>query len=344
MKYKLIYFLLFSVILSVCSCNREEEKSYQRIFNAKYGIIQTGIQENVTRLDIYDKNCKLLGSKEYNICGVGRFGYGNPQSLNGVLYEIAVGNDYEKNLGVVIGFNLYTGESKEYKFNRINLLDLQVTDKYIYTISNANGKTYIDRYCFETQNIDSFCWDKELMTDFAVSDTGNVFFITPKGCIYFLKFDEKKAISIGQVKKDTDVSHLHAVGEKLYISLFSEKIMIVDVLAKKITTLDLELECGGQISDDGEYLYVASADPVNSLEDGFIVKLDMDTNEIICKWYFNCDIYYFVVGKGDVTVLSYNKSELRRYLVKNSRLGKIYSAKIDEKHSLSAMGCIENSR
>ena len=343
-KYLFLGSLFFICILSICSCAKDETSNNKNILDARYGIVQTSLQQNKTCLDIYDSNCKLLKSQNYNVCGVGRFGYGSPQSLNGVLYEIAVGNDYKKDLGLVIGFDLRTGKIKKYHFNRTNLVDLQIIDKYIYTISNINGKTYIDRYCFESQEIDSFCWNKELMTDFAVTETGNVFFVNPKGTIYFLEFDDKKTIQIGQLEQDVEPSHLHAVNDKLYISLFSNEIMVVDARSRNITMLDLGLECGGQISDDGEYRDMASSNPVESLEDGRIVKVNMDTNEIVNKWNFDCDIYYFIIGKEDVTILSNNNNELRRYLLQKGKLGKMRSAKLDEKYTLSSVGSIENSR
>lgn len=343
MKQKLLIAIILGFIFVLSGCRRGSKQEAVKRDGTRIGVIQTQTQEDKTKLDIYDENCKWLKSENYSIGGVGRYGFGSSQVLDGVVYDIAVGNDYKEDYGAVVGLDLYTGEVKEYNFGRVSLVDLRVTKENIYTISNIDGKTYIDRYHFASKKMDSFCWDREPMTDFAVSDTEKIYFSNVDGILYSLQFDENKAERIGDIRdylgKEAVLSYMHAVGDKLYISLNSSEIMVYDSSTKKIRLLDLELDSGGLIINDENYLYVASADLVNSLSDGFIVKLNLDTEEIVARWDFDVDIYQFEISKDSVYILSYNDLELRQYSIEGDKLDYKNSVTIEKEYFLSGMGC-----
>lgn len=322
MRYNLFVLGIISVVILFSGCqlmNKNSEISREGI---RVGVIQTKTQKKSTQMKIYDENCKMVESKRYRVNGVGRYGIGSPQSRDGIVYDIAIGNDYEKDLGLVIGFDLYKNEIKKYHFDRVNLVDLYVTNQYIYTISNLNGKTYFDRYNFFDKQVESYCWEKEMLGDFTVSAHNEIFFANPDGILYSLQMETGTVKKIGNVAKycgeGAVISHMHVVKDKLYISfLTSSDILVVEPSDNEMHLIELNLESGGQILDDGNYIYVASA---NSLDDGCIIKMKIDTEEVAHTWNFDYDIYYFDIYRDFLFTLSYNESKLRTYFMTDDKV------------------------
>lgn len=337
--------ILFSLLL--CSCSPMSEVSgtenieKSKLIGNCIGVVYTKTQKADTRIFVYDESGKKVTQKNYSMAMVGRFGFGIPQYRKGKMYEIAVGNDYKKNAGIVMCYDFYKNTVEEIEFDRINLVDLQVTEKNIYVISNISGTTYIDCYNLMNRKIETFMWKKGMVTDFAVSENDEIYFATPDGEVYSVNMKENKTSYICSIGKD--IAYMYAIRQKLYFSLSNAQkgMLVVNPKNGKKHWLELDIHPVGQPFFNEGFLYVASNDPAGILSSTEIVKIKLENEKVTDRWKFDSDIHYFAVSGNVLYTLSWLEQKVRIYDMENSTLllKKEIDVSVDDKdYKLSSMG------
>lgn len=76
---------------------------------------------------------------------VGGCGFNIPTDMNGKTYEISQAYGDEMFPSKIIEIDDNDWSCKLYDFDRTNITDLAVTNKYVYAISNLNGVIYIEK-------------------------------------------------------------------------------------------------------------------------------------------------------------------------------------------------------
>ena len=92
-----------------------------------------------------DENLKHAGEKEIDYGNVGGCGFNIPTDMNGKTYEISQAYGDEMFPSKIIEIDDNDWSCKSYDFDRTNITDLAVTNKYVYAISNLNGVIYIEK-------------------------------------------------------------------------------------------------------------------------------------------------------------------------------------------------------
>lgn len=75
-----------------------------------------------------------------------------------------------KNLGLIIGLNMNSGEIAEYNINRTNITDFICCNAFIYATSNLNGRNYIDQYNKADGSICSLELEQYYVSELAFND------------------------------------------------------------------------------------------------------------------------------------------------------------------------------
>ena len=141
LKISLVLLLIACIL---CACNRESKK--EDVGKPDYAVIRTSkYKECKTQIVLLDENLKYAGEKEIDYGNVGGCGFNIPTDMNGKTYEISQAYGDEMFPSKIIEIDDNDWSCKSYDFDRTNITDLAVTNKYVYAISNLNGVIYIEK-------------------------------------------------------------------------------------------------------------------------------------------------------------------------------------------------------
>lgn len=296
-----------------------------------YGVISSYEQDSDSKLLCFDEKLNLLSERKIKTSNIGGYWTHMPIVLNNHVYEISLGQGVDKDNCAIISIDLETGELQSYPFsNRVNITDFEVTEKYIYAISNLNGQTYIDRYSFEEQNTVSYIVDM-IGVDMCLSGKDLYLFVndTKTYKMYQIDIDNQKAeevLDLTSYYKEYEAFGIRAdFQESIYIPHGNE-ILKYTKKDEKLKEIPLVYGNAYGVCQNNSTLYVSCTDLHDSQSESDIVVLNMDTDEILQEYHIGNSIEQFwVVGDKlivlgqDSVLYTYNMQENNVCMLENKK-------------------------
>lgn len=314
--------------------NPKESNPYKSDYSI--GVIKSTQTLAGTDITYLDSELKTINTLNYPYGRMEGCSFYVPKVVNGVMYENPLGFGIEKNFGTIIGLDLNDGSVKEYPFNRVNITNYIVTDDYIYTISNLNSVTYIDRYCFKDKTISSVELDGIISMDMALYKRQlYVFAIVDNHCnMYKVDMDLKKYAFEYELTKwfpveENSPNYSVVYGDNLYLTI-GNKVLEYSMKQKRIKEIKLPYKDGWQLLLKGSLLYVSCTDIYDDT-DSAIVVLDLKSREILGCMEFLHTINQFDLKGNDLYIHS-NNNTIEKYKVSdNYQCTLEHSVKIETK-------------
>lgn len=340
-KYIVIAFGILLVSTNICACaGSSKAEPLPEAFS--YGVISSYEQDAFSKLLCFDKELNMLEERKLKISNVGNYNFNYPIIRNNHAYDISLGRGFNKNNCAIIDLDLQTGEMKTYPFpDRVNITDFQVTEEYIYAISNLNGQTYIDRYSFKEKSMLSYIVDM-IGIDMCLSGEDLYLFVddvdaddTETYKMYQIDIQKKKTEKVYDLtsyyKKYDGFGSCIAYQDAIYIP-HGHEILKYTKKDKKVKEIPLAyLDAYGAYQRDST-LYVSCSELYDRETESDIVVLDMDTDKIIQEYHFEHPIEQFWVDDDKLVILGHN------YVLYSYSIQKDGTCKMEYKNDLGEQG------
>lgn len=313
--FKQLVLLFLLTAFTLCACNHKQEVPPTSI-NFSIGVIQTASQTGRTNFLFYDSSLTCIHTLRTNYGLVGQYGYGMPCVKDGVMYELSLGNDYTKDFGTVLALTLQTGAIKEYKFDRVNLTDLSVTKDYIYTISNLNQITYIDRYSFSTKTIDSVEVKGNFLLNLCVYKNELYAFggDLESYDMYQVDFEKHTCTAIYDLSNwylgQGDPNYFAEYHDCLYFPC-QDKLLQYSPTTNKLKEYSLPYDNAWGLVLQNDNLYISCVDRFSENASSKILVFNPDTEEITSTYELDTSIMQFTIQQNTLYIL--NQSGLYQY-------------------------------
>ncbi len=340
-KYIVITFGILLASTNLCACAGSiKAEPLPAAFS--YGVISSYDQDAFSKLLCFDKELNILEERKLKISNVGKYNFNYPIIRNNHAYDISLGQGFNKDNCAIMDLDLETGEMKTYPFSdRVNITDFQITEEYIYAISNLNGQTYIDRYSFKEKSMLSYIVN---MTGIDMGLSGEDLYLfvgdvdaddTETYKMYQIDIPKKKTEEVfdftSYYKKYDGFGSSTAYQDAIYIP-HGYEILKFTKKDKKVKEIPLDyLNAYGAYSRDS-ILYVACTEVYDEESESEIVVLDMDTDKIIQEYHFEHPIEQFWVDGDKLVILGHN------YVLYSYSIQKDGTCKMEYKNDLGEQG------
>lgn len=335
-KYIMIAFSMLLTSANLCACaGNIKAEQFPEGFSC--GVISSYEQDAFSKLLCFDKELNLLSERKLKISNVGEYWFHSPIVRDNHVYDISLGQGINKDNCAIMSLDLETGEMKTYPFpDRVNITDFEITENYIYAISNLNGQTYIDRYCLENGSMTSYIVDM-IGTDMCLSEE-DLFLIvddTETYKMYQIDIEGKKAEEVfdftSYYKKYEGFGIRTAYQDAIYIPHGHEilKYTKKDKMVKEIPLTYLNAYGAYQ---KGSTLYISCSELHDKESESDIVVLDMDTDKILEEYHFEHPIEQFWVEDDKLVILGLN------YVLYTYSIQKDGTCKMENKNDLGKQG------
>lgn len=310
---------MFALVIFVTGCNAQEEETTG---NREYAVIKSSMKYgDRTEIIYFDNRLNEIDIKKYEYGNVGECQFQYPIVKEDTLYEISLGYGEDKDNCNVLAINFKTDEIKKYKSNRVNITNFHVDDKYIYTISNLNKVTYIDRYVINGDDMQSIILENTIAVDMFVCNE-MVYFYTERNGKYILNRTDFFTKQTEQILSDKinfeDGTNFNAIyNNQIYVPYGKDIIAISSDTSKfKVIKMpESENEVSG-LYQDGRNLYVAQADTHAENSRLSIIQYDLEKQKIVNEYNTFSTLMQFSVKKDELYVISF-EDELIKYNMKN---------------------------
>lgn len=155
-----IIMLLLALLLIFLLINMKKSKeneSFNKNFNI--AVIETTEQINESYLTFYNKDFKKNASQKIQLGSMGS-SFDLPRIYDKNMYVIPKGIGNEKDLTVIMEYNMETGKYKTYDIKQHNMNSFSVNDKSIYTVNTLNYNSIISCYDKSSENIKKITIEK----------------------------------------------------------------------------------------------------------------------------------------------------------------------------------------
>lgn len=188
-------------------------------------VIETTEQDNDSYITFYNKDLKKIGSQNIKMGSMGSY-FDLPRIYGSNMYVIPKGIGSEKDLTVIMEYNLETGKYKTYNIGQPGMNSFAVNDNAIYTVNTLNYNSIISRYDIASGNLRTITIEQ----------------------VYIGRLDlyDETLFAFGDIKEDD--------GLKSYLYLIDTKNF------KMIDTIDIS-KCGtsqNYSTKIGDYIYFTS--------------------------------------------------------------------------------------
>lgn len=310
---------MFALVIFVTGCNAQKEETTG---NREYAVIKSSMKYgDRTEIIYFDNRLNEIDIKKYEYGNVGECQFQYPIVKEDTLYEISLGYGEDKDNCNVLAINFKTDEIKKYKSNRVNITNFHVDDKYIYTISNLNKVTYIDRYVINGDDMQSIILENTIAVDMFVCNE-MVYFYTERNGKYILNRTDFFTKQTEQILSDKinfeDGTNFNAIyNNQIYVPYGKDIIAISSDTSKfKVIKMpESENEVSG-LYQDGRNLYVAQADTHAENSRLSIIQYDLEKQKIVNEYNTFSTLMQFSVKKDELYVISF-EDELIKYNMKN---------------------------
>ena len=340
-KRSFIILLLF--ILSITGCGVKSSTQKEKLMeNREYAIIRSSSKYgDKTEITYFDSQMNEVYTKKYRYGGVGNFQYLYPIVKGDTVYEKSLGYGDDQDNCKILAMNSKTDKVKEYKSDRVGITDICVDDKYIYTISNLNRVTYIDRYSIdgsvEMQSlklkgiiaIDMFVCD-EMVYFYTEEESSDA--LNKKMILNRIDFSTKKmeAILSDEIQFEMESGFYTVYNNKIYVPYGKDIIAITpDTLKYKVIKMPESENEVLSFYQDGSSLYVAQADLFGENNNVSIIEYDLEKEKIVNEYKVSSTLMQFSVKKNQLYILSFEDEVVKYSMKDDGQLEELKRIKLD---------------
>lgn len=309
---------LFFSLLNCAGCQSSFPSDYS------LGILYSTEYNDRSKISYLDENLNGLTDIFYPYGYMGHDGYTNANIIDEVLYECPLGKATEKNLGLIIGLNMNSGEIAEYNINRTNITDFICCNAFIYATSNLNGRNYIDQYnkadgsiCsleLEQYYVSELAFNDNVLYGFGVKldnqDQGNI--------IHLFKFDfkSKQVKTLYNLSGYLDDSPSYSIIRQNML-YFAENgyLFAYDLKDNTLNQMALMHKNAFNLLCDGDILYIGCTDIFTEAK-SWIDVIDLKTNKQIASYPINHSILQMEISGNYIYVSDYN-TITKYYMIDN---------------------------
>lgn len=306
---KLIYFFGLSTILLISGCSKQEES--KEVNQSEYVVIKTSsLKSEKTQTIFLDADMNYIGEQEYDYGNVGGCGYNVPFINDNKMYDISLAYGDDAAPSKVLEISMKDLICKSFDFDRTNITDLVVTDRYVYALSNLNKVTYIDRCPINGNKGDIDTIEIADETFIYLYNVGDKVFVGKKESglnLYQCDFEKKEISSFGVIEEfggdepifseEYGKELILAGNQQLYfISIENGDTRVVDIPDGKNEIKSLYL--------DADILYVSRAEFHQQNEDTVLVKYDLEENKILDTYALPTSLMQFQVKDNNIVVIT----------------------------------------
>lgn len=150
-KAAFISIIVLILLLLLFYENQSREKiTSNNSFNI--GVIETTEQDNKSSLTFYNKDLKKTKTQEIKLGSMGS-SFDLPRMYDKNMYVVPKGIGNQKNLTVIMEYNIETSKYKTYDIKQPGINSFAVNDKSIYTANTLNNESIISWYDKHSENL-----------------------------------------------------------------------------------------------------------------------------------------------------------------------------------------------
>ena len=333
--------ILCIIAVSVIGCDSEKTVD----MNFQYGVITSSERDSYSEFIYLDSELNVHNSGKYKYASVGGFSYHTPYVVNNVMYDISLGKGPNKDDCAIVGLNLQTGEITGYPFeNRANITDFAVTNKYIYTISNLNQKTYVDRYSFENNKTDTYIMENKVGIDLCLCNDDIYVFVEEDGKynMYLVDIMQQKLTHAYDLTKycigDNEPSYYAVYNNHIYLPCNE---YLIELCLEDGSIKELQLpykEAFGTYVNDN-LLYVSCTDYFDEKSKAKIAVYDMERDELKTIYQLQGSLMQFMVKDNYMIVMGLDDIIYKYEINEQGKCNLVKQTEIshDSNHVLSAL-------
>lgn len=308
LKISLVLLLIACIL---CACNRESKK--EDVGKPDYAVIRTSkYKECKTQIVLLDENLKYAGEKEIDYGNVGGCGFNIPTDMNGKTYEISQAYGDEMFPSKIIEIDDNDWSCKSYDFDRTNITDLAVTNKYVYAISNLNGVIYIEK-CPINGGKKNIVTMKEEVEDgtgiyiYNVGDTLLYGILESSLSLYKCDFEGKKTELLTKIKDIGEMIPIFSeeYNGKLFLAT-SKNVLLISPDTGNTETINIP-EGENDIKSiykDGDILYISRAEFYEQNDNTEIIKYDLKSKKVMDTYKVKTSLMQFEVKNNKLVVIT----------------------------------------
>lgn len=322
MKKIIIMLTVLTICLSMSGCSgTTHQYKNELITDFDYGVVVSGEQKKDSYIVCLNEKLEKVGEYHLPVSNIQGYGYDVPFAMNDYLYARSFGVGGNKDDCKVLEFNLKTVEQNIISLkDRVNVCDMKVDENYIYTISNLNMKTYIDRYDRTTKKFDECVLDDVMCTEIYVCN-GKIY------TFYDHAGDERDEITLEEVDVETNTSNtVMDISEYVQLTaneagIYDDKlffpirkwIFVYDTLTGEYKRVKMPEKYAKACCQSGNLLYILHSNWRESdSSKSKVVVFDMEKEEILNEYVLD-DVMEEIHIKDDVIITSNGRSTMYKY-------------------------------
>ncbi|MCI9565196.1 MAG: hypothetical protein HFG30_04195 [Eubacterium sp.] len=329
MKKYVMLSVIFSFIIVASGCAKSVNKLNEQERDYSVAVMRTPKTDSLfrkTKIELYDKDLKLIKVNKYLYGGVGRTNWGLPFKEGKYVYELSLGYGVDEEDCKVLQLNSKNGKIKEYKVCK-HVNDIYVDGRYIYGIANLNGDTTVSRTTIKDNKIEEIEVKNEMCMECCIYN-GSLYRLTDwkNGRIFLAEVDfDEKGASVNKIEltkyidEDTEPSSFYDYKDKLYVPAKENLLCIKNNKVKKTKIKVLDNTNPRLLKGVGKYLYMAVSSLFAENDNSKIIKYNMDSDKIEAEYNINSCILQFDVVGTDLYVINFD-NELVKYKIEKGNL------------------------
>ena len=299
--------VIFSFIIVASGCEKSVNKLNEQERDYSVAVMRTPKTDSLfrkTKIELYDKDLKLIKVNKYLYGGVGRTNWGLPFKEGKYVYELSLGYGVDEEDCKVLQLNSKNGKIKEY-----------------------NGDTTVSRTTIKDNKIEEIEVKNEMCMECCIYN-GSLYRLTDwkNGRIFLAEVDfDEKGASVNKIEltkyidEDTEPSSFYDYKDKLYVPAKENLLCIKNNKVKKTKIKVLDNTNPRLLKGVGKYLYMAVSSLFAENDNSKIIKYNMDSDKIEAEYNINSCILQFDVVGTDLYVINFD-NELVKYKIEKGNL------------------------
>lgn len=303
--YRLFAIGILMVQLTACKSTQVKEKTLEEY---DYGVIATSIQEEGTEVILLDSEFDVTSKEQCEYGSIGGNSYRYPIIKDDTLYEISLGNGYDKNDCGIVKMNLNTKEFESIPVDRVNITDLVVSDEYLYTVSNLNRTTYIDRYPIKDGEQESYILEDSIGLDLCLWENQLFVFIgeVDSYMMYHVDFNtmtHNKIFDLTEYCMEDNEPCFYACYEDYIYLPCNQNLLQLDMKNQSIQVIELTRDGAFGLYQIEDKFYIACGNRFNPADDTYILEYDARNQVFTNEYEINHGVMQFVLDNELLVIL-----------------------------------------
>lgn len=301
---KKMFLSVFVLLFLMVGCL---DKPIENVEAIKFGVVETTGSKYLSHIHYYDEDLNVMHKEKLKYASLGN-GFNRPVYFEDEIYLIPQGIFNKKDSEKVISISKKDLSITQYKVPNIALMDVGVTNDYLFTNSNLNYVTHLSKVdrktgVFSEKAIDSALFSSMISVDEKLFLFGNLNREAKGTYLYVMdsQFNILKTIDISDVgvgaykyvviKKDLYVSIPWSIDDKEV-----NRLLKINIDNYEIEVINLDINYPDSLINYKDRLLVVSNDIIMGIGSKVLaIDLNSGKNEV---FYLNMNLPYVDLYKG----------------------------------------------